>query len=109
MSHKDSHIFQILKQTSFALVLIVMILQPISEAFSSVSDVNYELADIDWDDDTDKEETEDTFEEDEKVRPYATNFSVVDTSLSNHNIHFYNLQLGASLSIEIVIPPPKFI
>ncbi|WP_046756190.1 hypothetical protein [Kordia jejudonensis] len=109
MQYKDSHTFQMLKQISFALVLIVMILQPISQAFSSFSDVNYELVDMDWEDDTDKEETEDTIEEDEKVRPYATHFMVANSDLSKHTTPFYRLQVDASLSIEILIPPPEFI
>ncbi|WP_430411783.1 hypothetical protein [Kordia sp.] len=109
MSYKDSHIFNIIKQISFALVLIVMILQPISQVFSSFSDANYELVDIDWEDDTDKEEVEDTFEENEKVRPYTTNFSVTDTAVYSTTTHFYKLQLDASHSIEILIPPPEHI
>ncbi|WP_298426719.1 hypothetical protein [uncultured Kordia sp.] len=98
-----------LKQISFALVLFVMVLQPISQAFSSYTYINYELVDTDWEDDTDNEETEDKLEEDQKVRPYATSFAVTDTDLSHYTTHFYILQTDASHSIEILIPPPEFV
>lgn len=107
MLYKHSHIFKILKQISFVLVLCVMILQPISQAFSSLTDMNYELVDIDWEDDADKEETNDQLEENEKIRPFITNFSVGLTDLSNHPNHFYNIPIDASYSVEILIPPPE--
>jgi len=109
MSYKESHLFILSKQISFALGLLGMISQPISKAFSSTSDTNYELVDIDWEDDTEKEEAEDKLEEDEKVRPYTTILLVSDTDRSKCSIHFYNLQLDASYSIEILIPPPEFV
>lgn len=109
MSYKDSHIFNILKHISFVLVLCVMILQPISEIFSDSSTSNYELVDIDWEDDADKEDTEENTEEGKKVRPYATNFSIVDTSFNNYIVHFYVPKSSPSRSLEILIPPPELI
>lgn len=107
MSYKDSHIFNIFKHISFVLVLCVMIFQPISEIFSNSTKSKYEMVDIDWEDDTDKEDTEENTEEGKKVRPYATNFLVVDTDLYNYNVHFYVPKSSASCSLEILIPPPE--
>ena len=109
MSYKDSHIFNILKHISFVLVLCVMILQPISEVFSDSSTSNYEMVDIDWEDDTDKEDTEEKTEEGKKVRPYITHFSLVDTDFNNYNVHFYVSKSNANHSLEILIPPPELV
>lgn len=108
MFYKYSHIFKILKQISFALVLFVIILQPISQIYASLSDPNYELVDIDWEDDTDKEETKNQLEENQKIRPYTTLLNIEITDFFKPSNYFYIVQINTSYSVEILIPPPKF-
>jgi hypothetical protein len=84
-----------------------MILQPISEAFSCFSDVNHEMVDIDWEDDTDKEEKEDKNEEDKKIEPQFVNTKDSHLNLFHYNFPYYIQQQRLSHSLEILIPPPK--
>jgi hypothetical protein len=107
MIYKHWHIFNIFKHISFVLVLCVMILQPISETFSCFSDANYELVDIDWEDDTDKKEKEEKSEENKKIEPQPIHSTIAYCDLSNANANHY-LQLSKwSCHLEILIPPPR--
>lgn len=107
MIYKHSHIFNIFKHISFVLVLCVLILQPITEAFSSFSDVNYELVDIDWEDDTDKEEKEGKSEQKKKIEPQFVNANTSYSDLYKYAFHYYIQRLKLSNNLEILIPPPE--
>jgi hypothetical protein len=84
-----------------------MTFQPISDAFSCFSDINYELVDLDLDDDTDKEEKEDINEEDIKIEPQFIASKTSSFDLHKYTSHHYLQQPKLFHSLEILIPPPK--
>ncbi|QHI36829.1 hypothetical protein IMCC3317_21990 [Kordia antarctica] len=108
MIFRRSHIFNIFKHITFVLVVCVMILQPISEVFSCFSDINYELVDIDWEDDTEeKEGKEGKNEKNKKIEHQFTTTTLAFCNLSNTSANHYLQQSKWSCHLEILIPPPR--
>lgn len=102
----QQRILQLMKQLPFLLVLCALLSQPIVETFSVFSDISYELADYDFDDDA-EEETEDSSEEDEQIEPNTIQSMLTITDWSLHNSHFYVQRSGLLHNVEILIPPPE--
>ncbi|WP_298510260.1 hypothetical protein [uncultured Kordia sp.] len=96
-----------LKQLPFLLVMCALLSQPIIQTYSILSDSNIEVADFDFEDDT-EEEAEDA-SEDEKVTQDSIHFILATNDLSLYNSHFYVQKSNLLHSIEILIPPPEMV
>lgn len=105
MRNENQHITILLRQLTFVFIVCVMAFQPISQTLPCLVDSNYEIVDHDWDEDTDKEESEDS-SKDKKIEPQLLNTSVQFCNLKERSTTDYAPYSKWSLSMEIFIPPP---
>ncbi|MEE9362751.1 MAG: hypothetical protein V3U92_09150 [Cellulophaga sp.] len=101
MSLKTYHILTLLRQLAFIAIVYTLTIQPVIYSFEFQNNTDYELVDIDWEENTNENELED---DDKKVRHHLF-FEQYTCSYKLAN--YQNSNLICRFDQDVLIPPPK--
>jgi len=109
MNLLKQNILSSLKYSVFAILLLGILLQPLSQFMTIFSDENIELAILEWEEDSGEEEKQedDSKGDEEKTEPQFLNSHKHLTSTSTITINYTVLESILDFNLEILGPPPK--
>ncbi len=103
MNMKLSHIISFSKHFAIIIVLYAIVVQPVTQALDLLSQAEYELVNIDLEEDS----SEDEFEKEDKNKKIATQLPYKYPTYIQKFKDYNNNNLLCKFLQEILIPPPK--